>query len=112
MSSPFVKSLIRFLRLSKGFDITDPLIVPRLRAVLEKYAEALTPWAEPTAARMLQRVNQKDALLWAGLSENMSRSLQLEIRQAPTGQVMRELQAQQVRFIKSLPLEAAQRCTI
>ena len=97
------------LTLVRGFDITDQTIVPRLRSVLEKYALALEPWAQATAERMLNEVNQKDHQLWASLSREMSVSLRREVEGAPTGLTMRNLLAQQVGLIKSLPLEAAQR---
>ncbi len=97
------------LTLVRGFDITDQSVVPRLRSVLEKYALALEPWAQATAERMLNEVNQKDHQLWMSLSQEMSASLRREIERAPTGLTMRNLLAQQVGLIKSLPLEAAQR---
>ncbi|HLH04959.1 MAG TPA: phage minor head protein [Bryobacteraceae bacterium] len=97
------------LTLVRGFDVTDPGVVPRLRNVLEKYALALEPWAEATAARMLAEVNQKDRQSWQVLTAQMSRQLRNEIDQAPTGQTLRSLLAEQVQLIKSLPLEAAQR---
>jgi SPP1 gp7 family putative phage head morphogenesis protein len=97
------------LTLIRGFDVADERVVPRLRSVLEKYAEALGPWAEATAGRMLSEVDKKDQLMWAQTTKELSHNLQLEIRQAPTGEVMRDLMAQQVQLIKSLPLQAAQR---
>jgi SPP1 gp7 family putative phage head morphogenesis protein len=43
------------------------------------------------------------------MAKELSRGLREEIRNAPTGRVMRELLADQVTLIQSIPLEAAQR---
>lgn len=87
----------------------DPSVVPTIRSILEKYAESLTDWARAAVSRMLQDVNQQDAQAWAATTRELSRSLQLEIENAPTGQVMRGLLAEQVTLIRSIPLEAARR---
>lgn len=77
--------------------------------MLEKYAQALEPWAVQTASRMLAGVNQRDEGAWAELTRELSLGLRREVRTAPTGELMRKLLAEQVTLIKSLPLEAAQR---
>lgn len=92
-----------------GFPAGDPEYVPTIEQLLRRYAEALTPWAERTAAAMLEDVNRRDAQAWAEHAEEMSRGLRLELRSAPTGEAMKALMAEQVALIKSIPLEAAQR---
>lgn len=92
-----------------GFPAGDPEYVPTIKQLLRRYAEALTPWAERTAAAMLEDVNRRDAQAWAEHAEEMSRALKIELRSAPTGEAMRALMADQVTLIKSIPLDAAQR---
>lgn len=92
-----------------GFPAGDPEYVPTIKQLLRRYAEALTPWAERTAAAMLEDVNRRDAQAWAEHAEEMSRALKIELRSAPTGEAMRALMAEQVTLIKSIPLDAAQR---
>lgn len=77
--------------------------------MLEKYAQALEPWAIQTASRMLAGVNKRDESAWAELTREMSLGIRREVRTAPTGELMRKLLAEQVTLIKSLPLDAAQR---
>lgn len=58
---------------------------------------------------MLEDVNHRDRQAWQELAAEMSRELRREIREAPTGEVMRGLLDEQVSLIKSLPLDAAKR---
>ncbi|WP_248322024.1 phage minor head protein [Caballeronia sp. Sq4a] len=95
--------------LINGFTPGDPSTVPTMTDMLRRYAEALTPWAEATAARMLFDVNRRDEAAWQEQAKEMSRALRDELRLAPTGEIMRALLAEQVTLIKSLPLDAAQR---
>ncbi|WP_421095532.1 phage minor head protein [Ralstonia mannitolilytica] len=95
--------------LVNGFPPGDPAVVPTIEQLLRRYAEALTPWAEATAARMLADVERRDAQAWMAQAQEMSRSIQMELRTAPTGETMRALMAEQVGLIKSIPIEAAER---
>lgn len=92
-----------------GFPPGDPKALPAIQKLLREYAEALTPWAQATAAGMLADVAARDRKLWAEVTKGMSQSLRLELANAPTGATLRRLQAEQVVLIKSIPLEAAQR---
>jgi SPP1 gp7 family putative phage head morphogenesis protein len=77
--------------------------------MLWAYAELIEPWANATAARMLADIDQRGRRAWAQHSRTMSRALAEEIETAPTGEILRRLQQEQVTLIKSLPLKAAQR---
>ena len=92
-----------------GFPLGDPDSGPRVSSVLARYADLLNDWAVSTASQMLTEVNQQDRKAWATMSENMTSSLREEIRTAPTGAVMKNLLAEQVTLIKSIPLDAAKR---
>ncbi|WP_244143246.1 phage minor head protein [Burkholderia multivorans] len=92
-----------------GFQLGDLEAIPTIEQLLRRYAEALTPWAEATAARMLEDLNRRDEQAWMQNAREMSRALRDELRRAPTGETMRALMAEQVALIKSIPLEAAKR---
>jgi len=95
--------------LVNGFPPGDPAVLPTIEQLLQRYAEALTPWAERAAAEMLSEVNRRDEQAWMLQAKDLSRALRLEIRTAPTGAAMQALMAEQVGLIKSIPLDAAQR---
>ncbi len=81
----------------------------RLEAALRKYADIIEPWASSVGARMLAEVNARDEQAWMKTAREMGFSLRREIEATPIGVRMRELLAEQVSLIKSLPLEAAER---
>jgi hypothetical protein len=87
----------------------DPDQLPRLQALLRKYAELIKPWAEVVAAGMLADVSYRDEQNWNELAKNMGQALRDEMRKAPTGETLKALQAQQVSLITSIPLDAAKR---
>ena len=80
-----------------------------LRHSLEKYADLLRPWAVSVGRRMLAEVSRKDASAWATQGKIIGRALHREIMTAPTGEVMKELLAEQVDLITSIPRKAAER---
>lgn len=92
-----------------GFPAGDPASLPPIRKLLTEYSRLLTPWAEVQAAGMLADVAHRDRKLWNSVTANMSQALRQELVNAPTGATLRQLQAEQVRLIKSIPLEAAER---
>ncbi|WP_241510328.1 phage minor head protein [Burkholderia seminalis] len=92
-----------------GFPLGDLETIPTIEHLLRRYAEALGPWAEVTAARMLDDLNRRDEQAWMQQAADMSHALRDELRRAPTGETMRALMAEQVGLIKSIPLEAAER---
>lgn len=92
-----------------GFDPADPAADPMISNILRRYADVLNDWAIATAGRMLADVEQQERKAWAARTEEMGRALRDEIRNAPTGEALRGLMAEQVTLIKSIPLEAAKR---
>jgi SPP1 gp7 family putative phage head morphogenesis protein len=88
-------------------DTSDGLA--EIRAILAKYSEVIEPWAKTAAARMIADVGRRDDKAWEANSKAMGRALREEIANAPTGQFLRAKLAENVKLIKSLPTEAAQR---
>lgn len=93
----------------RHFTVGDPAVVPEIQNTLSRYAEIITPWAKSTGARMIAEVDRRDYQAWKRTSQKMSRDLHKEIADAPIGEVVRQLQNDQVQLITSIPLEAAQR---
>lgn len=89
--------------------LQQPKELPSLMGILDKYAQALNPWATSTAARMLQAVDHADREAWRSTGNLISQALAREIQSTPVGTRLRELLGQQVSLITSLPTEAAQR---
>lgn len=92
-----------------GYQPKDLNEASTLNDMLRRYAEALTPWATKVASDMLTEVNARDISAWRALGGEISKGLVREIMQAPAGEVMRALLAEQVTLIKSIPLDAGQR---
>ena len=88
------------------FDLSE---VPALQQSLDRYADAVTPWARATAARIIGEIAIKEKGAWAEQAKTMSRALRQELLNAPTGEVLRTYLAEQVELIRSLPIEAGQR---
>ncbi|WP_420958441.1 phage minor head protein [Burkholderia gladioli] len=95
--------------LVNGFPPGDPSSAPTIEELLRRYADALAPWAELTAARMLANLSRRDEQAWMQRAADMSRALRDEIQNAPTGEALRQLMAEQVTLITSIPREAADR---
>lgn len=89
--------------------VLEPEGVPGLADQLAKYAEAITPWARATAGKMLEEVAIRERRNWAAQAKEMSVALRRELRNAPTGEILRARLEEQVLDIKSIPLEAARR---
>lgn len=93
----------------RGFDVTDETIYPSMVSALRRYADTLTEWAQQQAGRMVLDVALRDEQTWMTYSEDMSKALKDEIRNAPTGVVMQRLMTEQAQLIKNIPSSAAQR---
>lgn len=93
----------------EAFPPGDPRSLPEISRILADYAEMITPWANAIAASMLADVKYRDDKVWAQQTQHMSEVLREELARAPTGEMLRKLQSEQVRLIRSLPLHAAER---
>ncbi len=96
--------LVRGLNPDGSLSRVAPLV-----KVLKDYAQLIEPWAASVAAFMLADVERRDLAMWKQNSKDIAKGLRRELAFAPTGEVMQQLQAAQVKLIKSIPLEAAQR---
>ena len=91
------------------YDPEDYTSLSSLQKLLRRYAKALRPWAERTAASMLADVNRKDRTMWERLSGEVGAQMRFDIRKTDVGKTIRQLMQEQVDLITSLPLEASER---
>lgn len=92
-----------------GFPPGDPQFAPTIEKMLRAYAELLLPWARETGAKMLRAANAADYKAWLSLGEEISAGVMREITTTNTGSTFLSLLAEQVHYIQSIPLDAAQR---
>ncbi|EDV9708841.1 phage head morphogenesis protein [Salmonella enterica subsp. enterica] len=83
--------------------------VTEIMEALERYSEIITPWATKVAENFTADIVRKNDEQWRKHSKTISRELRNLVSNAPPGQVMKSIVAEQVKYIKSLPLEAADR---
>lgn len=76
---------------------------------LERYSEIITPWATKVAENFTADIARQNEKQWRQHSRNISAELRNMVDCAPVGQVMKSIVAEQIKYIKSLPLEAADR---
>lgn len=89
--------------------VDEDVDVSHLTQALTKYADLITPWARAVAWRMIESTAKRERRAWNEHSREMSRGLRRELLSAPTGEAQRKLMAEQVKLIRSIPLDAAQR---
>jgi uncharacterized protein with gpF-like domain len=83
--------------------------IPEMEAALNRYAEILGPWSVAASSKLIARISQQNEASWRELGNEIGVALAKEIAFAPTGELMRQLLAEQVTLITSLPREAAER---
>ena len=93
---------------AKG-DPWDHAQLVRLQHAMAAYAQAITPWAQGAAQRMLTEVNRRDVRAWERYTVGMGADLRRALASTPLGPALRTAIALQVHYITSLPVEAAQR---
>lgn len=92
-----------------GFPAAAAESISPIQRALGDYAELITGWATHQATEMLQAVDRLDETAWRKRSVEMAGWMRREIRDTPTGELMRMRLEEQVHLIKSLPIEAGQR---
>lgn len=83
--------------------------VTEIMDALERYSEIITPWATKVAENFTADIARQNEKQWRQHSRNISAELRNMVDRAPVGQVMKSIVAEQIKYIKSLPLEAADR---
>lgn len=83
--------------------------LPTLIKALHDYAQLLEPWARSVAGFMLADVARRNEQMFRQNAKDMGRQLRATITNSAITYPLQALQDEQVRLIKSLPLEAAER---
>lgn len=86
--------------------VEDPGPIVR---TLEAYSAIIGPWATSVARYMIADISRRNAKAWKEHGQEVGRALRAEIAHAPTGMVYQALLDEQVRLIRSMPLDAARR---
>lgn len=92
-----------------SFPDADPAALGPMQSALDNYGLAIEPWARAVTRRMHADVDARDLAAWQQLTAEMRRSLQAELRSAPTGFATQRLLHEQVDLITSLPRWAGER---
>lgn len=77
--------------------------------LLNRYSALIEPWARSTAGYMIADVARRNERLWKQNGARISSALREEIAGTSQGQVFRELMAENVDLITSLPRKAGER---
>ncbi len=99
-------------KLVKGYMEPDPLnpdVAQSLSQALKSYADILGPWALNLVNNIIGSVDNQDKYAWRQHSKNMSVALRKELDSAPIGDVVKMLFEQNIKLIKSIPIQAAER---
>lgn len=77
--------------------------------LLAKYAESLTPWAMRTASKMLSDTNSNSDRFFSAQMKSVGKEYNRQLAQSIAGLKAKQLQAEQVELIKSIPIKAGLR---
>lgn len=83
--------------------------VTEIMASLDSYSEIIDGWAWRVAETFVRDIDRQNAKEWRQYSSDIGAEIRNIVENTPTGHAIRSLVEEQVRYIKSLPLEAADR---
>lgn len=89
--------------------ISHPYDLRRMQDELDKYAEALTPWAQRQSAKMLEQVQKSNKRAYVNKSKAIGVALKVGVAEQEVGAAALALMNEQVALIKSIPIEAGLR---
>ena len=91
-----------------GYDGSNDSVT-EIMGALDSYSEVIDGWANRVAEKFASDIARHTEREWKRNSQDISAELRTLISSTSTGQVMQSIVAEQVKYIKSLPLEAAER---
>lgn len=92
----------------RNFPLGNPHAVQQVVEYLNRYSYLIRPWALAAAERMVTEVSQRDRAAWIKTSKRIGVGLRQEIDDAPIGDEVRRILADQVHLITSIPRDAAE----
>ena len=92
----------------RAFPLGNPQAVQQVIEYLNRYSQLIGPWAQASATKMIAQVSQRDKMAWDKLAKQLGIGLKQEVNEAPIGDVVRKILADQVHLITSIPRDAAE----
>lgn len=80
-----------------------------LQQMLKQYSQLIDPWSRSVAEKIVSRIAKKDESNWVQMGNAMGKGLKKALQDAPVERELTYFLDEQVKLIKSLPLEAAER---
>jgi len=98
-------------RIIEGYqaETLDKFNLPALDKTLEDYAKMLEPWAKLKGFQLAEASDKQDRKAWARATAEMGEGIRRELRSANVGAVFNNIMQRQVKYITSLPIDAAER---
>jgi len=93
-------------RIASTYDITTVQGANRAQEALQRYSAQLEPWAILQAKNIFDALNNQDLMLWRRQAKQISKGLKEVIFKTPIGEMQRQFIFDQVKLIKTLPLNA------
>jgi SPP1 gp7 family putative phage head morphogenesis protein len=89
-----------------GHEIRNP---SQLRDALKNYAKVLEPWAKRQSKKMLDRVSKTNRKAFRAKAKEVESQMRIIVSDFAVGPAAEALLAEQVKLIKSIPIEAGER---
>ncbi|NTA27409.1 phage minor head protein [Allorhizobium ampelinum] len=91
------------------YDPTEPLKTDPVSAALDRYSHVIDEWAKAVGNRMVAEVSARDREAWDKAANRIGKGVREEIDNTPVGRIMQDRLWEQVKLIKSIPTDAAER---
>jgi SPP1 gp7 family putative phage head morphogenesis protein len=107
----YTRALIKLARTVGQFinDLWNTGKLDKVVPVLTDYSEIIEPWAYAVSQRVISDVNLQDHRAWVRSAGKMASTMQSELQNVPLSSIVQSLREEQVKLIKSIPLDAAKR---
>jgi SPP1 gp7 family putative phage head morphogenesis protein len=83
--------------------------VDQITPILENYSEIIEPWAFAVSQKVISQIAIQDEKAWLNQAGKMASTMQSELANVPLNEIVHNLRTEQVKLIKSIPVEAARR---
>lgn len=94
---------------SKYFKGLDDFDYKKMNTELKKYSKILEPFARKKAQEFINAIDKKNETSWAKTSRLINKELKKTINEKAVGAEAKRLVDEQVKLIKSIPIEAGRR---
>jgi SPP1 gp7 family putative phage head morphogenesis protein len=81
----------------------------QITPILDNYSEVIEPWAFAVSQKVIAQISLQDEKAWINQAGKMASTMQAELANVPLNEIVHNLRIEQVKLIKSIPIEAARR---